>query len=161
MTGILIGKIVGLSGLKGSLRVNSYAEKPEDLGTFHQYHTQEGKVLDLLKLVSVKGSLAILNFKGIKTSEEAEKLIGLELFITRDQLPELPEGEFYYEDLIGSEVFFESGERAGEVLTLYNYGASDLMEVLLDGITEVYPFTKDVIISVEEGKIIMKKIESV
>ena len=161
MTNIIIGKVVALSGLRGWVRIHSYAEKPEDLGQFKFYYTKDARELELDRLLSTKGSFATLAFKNIKKAAEAEKLIGLELFIKNDQLPKLSEGEFYYKDLIGLEAFFDSGERAGQIINLINYGASDLLELLLDGVTSFYPFTKDFILEVQKDRVIVKKLESV
>jgi 16S rRNA processing protein RimM len=161
MEKILIGKIVGTSGIKGFVRVLSYAETPTDLGLFKNYYSDQGDKLELIKLVSAQKSVAVLSFRGIKTLELAKNLVGLELFIPSEDLPQLEEGEIYYKDLIGLPVYFDE-TLIGKAINLCNYGASDLIEVReLNGESNFYPFTETFIIKIEEDKIIMRKPELV
>jgi 16S rRNA processing protein RimM len=85
-------------------------------------------------------------------------LRGTVLYADRDQLPSLPDDEFYHADLIGLEVFDTGGTLIGKVKTVQNHGADDLLETQLAGTsaTVFLPFTKAAVPTVDlaSGRII-------
>lgn len=72
--------------------------------------------------------MIIAHIDGIDDRNAAELLRGIELFINRDDLPALPDGEFYQADLIGMHVI-RSGLTIGVVDNIQNYGAGDILEL--------------------------------
>jgi 16S rRNA processing protein RimM len=68
-------------------------------------------------------------FPGINDREQAHKLINQEIAVHRRQLPDLPEGEFYWKDLVGLEVFTVEGKRLGRVKSMLETGANDVLVV--------------------------------
>ena len=64
----------------------------------------------------------------VDTKEQADALKGVQLYALRDDLPSLPDDEFYHADLIGLEVFDTGGTLLGRVKAVQNYGADDLLE---------------------------------
>jgi 16S rRNA processing protein RimM len=82
--------------------------------------------------------------EGVVTKEDADALRGIDLFATREQLPQAEDDEFYYADLIGLAVFDTGGTELGTVKHVMDHGAGDLLEVqgpkLKD--TVLVPFTK-------------------
>ena len=94
----------------------------------------------------------------ITTKEEADDMRGVSLFAARDQLPGLPDDEFYDADLIGLEVYDTGGALLGRVKTVQNHGADDLLELQLAGTsaTTFLPFTKAAVPTVDlaSGRII-------
>ena len=70
----------------------------------------------------------IARINEIHTREEAMALKG-SLLVDRDDLPELAEGDFYDDDLLGMTVVNLSGERLGDVVGVTDNGAQDLLAV--------------------------------
>ena len=86
----------------------------------------------------------ILQLKGIETIEEAEPLMGKEILIRKEALPELPEGEYYWVEILGMKVETEEGKRIGRVKEIFPTGAHDVYvvegkrgEIFLPAIEEV------------------------
>ena len=81
---------------------------------------------------------------GIVSKEEADALKGTDLFVPRDRLPSLPDDEFYHADLVGLTVYDTGGALLGEVRSVQNHGASDLLEIDGPGLktTALLPFTR-------------------
>ena len=86
----------------------------------------------------------ILRLKGIEKIEEAEPLIGKEILIKKEVLPELGEKEYYWVDILGMKVETEEGKRIGKVKEIFTTGANDVYivegkrgEILLPAIEEV------------------------
>lgn len=119
---ILVGKIVAPQGLRGEVRVQTFTSDPSDIKTLKIEN------IDLQFIRSVGTDVAICKIYGINDRNEAEKLRGTELFINRQSLPKLPQGEYYQTDLIGMTVMV-SGKEIGKVSSIQNFGAGDILEL--------------------------------
>lgn len=101
----------------------------------------------------------------VDTKEQADALKGVQLYALRDDLPSLPDDEFYHADLIGLEVFDTGGTLLGRVKAVQNYGADDLLELHGPGLsaTVLLPFTKAAVPTVDltQGRIIADPPEGV
>ena len=97
--------------------------------------------------------------EGVVTKEDADALRGIDLFATREQLPQADDDEFYYADLIGLAVFDTGGTELGTVKHVMDHGAGDLLEVqgpkLKD--TVLVPFTKAAVptVDVTGGRVVI------
>ena len=119
---ILVGKIVAPQGLRGEVRVQTFTSDPSDIKTLKIEN------IDLQFIRSVGTDVAICKIYGINDRNEAEKLRGTELFINRQSLPKLPQGEYYQTDLIGMKLIV-SGTDSGRVVAVHNFGAGDILEL--------------------------------
>lgn len=155
---ICVGAIAGAYGVRGEVRVKSYCAAPEDIETYRPLYTEDGsRTFNLALLHQVKNGFAA-RIAEITTKEEADEMRGLSLFAARDQLPNLPDDEFYHADLIGLEVYDTGGTLLGRVKTVQNHGADDLLELQLAGTsaTTFLPFTKAAVPTVDlaSGRIV-------
>ena len=124
-----VGKIVGAHGVKGNLKVHSYAEsvsvfKPGRL--ILAIHTGKVEKHFAVKWAKPHGKSILLSFKGIEDRNTAETLIGAELFIERMALPELEEGVYYWVDIIGLLVFTTDNQYLGRVESIMSTGSNDV-----------------------------------
>jgi 16S rRNA processing protein RimM len=94
----------------------------------------------------------------VATKEQADALKGVQLYAHRDQLPNLPDDEYYHSDLTGLQVLDTGGIRLGTVKSVHNHGAGDLLEVQLpdSSATVLIPFSLTVIptVDLDTGRII-------
>ncbi len=67
--------------------------------------------------------------EGIEDREQARRLMGVDIAIYRDQLPPLPDGEFYWYDLIGLDVINRAGVALGKVIEVQETGANEVLVV--------------------------------
>ena len=141
---ICIGAIAGAFGVRGELRIKSFAATPEDIAAYGPLSTEDGSESYTLVLTgqTTKGAL-IARLSGVQTKEQADALRGVQLFVDRDRLPSLPDDEFYHADLVGLDVFDTGGAALGRVKSVQNHGASDLLEIHGPGLnaTVLLPFT--------------------
>lgn len=127
---ILVGQIGQAHGLKGEVKLTSFAEDPQSLIAYSPLLTASGREISVEKLKPVKGAFyAVL--KGITDRNQSEALQGEKLYVPRQKLPEPEEGVFYQADLIGLALQTLAGEPVGKVEAMVNYGGGDLMEVRL------------------------------
>lgn len=133
-----IGKIVGVQGLQGEVRVYPNSDFPE---RFEQPGkrwllrpgTPDPEAIELLsgRYIPNKG-LYIIRFAGINDRTQAEQLRDCLLLVPEGDRPALEEDEFHVLDLLGLEVFDQaSQQRIGMVVDVISAG-NDLLEVKLD-----------------------------
>jgi 16S rRNA processing protein RimM len=141
---ICVGAIAGSYGVRGELRVKSYCAVPEDIETYTPLWSEDrSRQFSLAILHPIKNGYSA-RIAEVSTKEEADALRGVALYTERDQLPSLPDDEFYHTDLVGLSVYDTGGVLLGSVKTVQNHGADDLLELQLDGTsaTTFLPFTK-------------------
>ena len=71
----------------------------------------------------------VVKVAGIDDRDIAQKLVGSEIFVSEDALSDLPEGEFYWRDLIGMTVVTDKGYDLGQVSDIMETGANDVLVV--------------------------------
>ena len=147
---ICVGAIMGAFGAKGEVRLKSFCAEPEDVGSYGPLLSEDGtQVFDLTVTRPVKGGFAA-RIKGVRYKDEADKLRGMRLYVTRDVLPNLPDDEYYYSDLIGLEVVDTGGVSLGKVRAVHDHGAGDFLEIrAVDGKDALLPFTRDAVPTVD------------
>lgn len=96
MEKILIGKVTSAVGLKGEVKVYNYSDSTD---AYENAPTLIlGDEMRALESLRMQKNMLVIRFEGIDTREAAEKLRGTEVFMREEDLPPLPEGEFYVRD---------------------------------------------------------------
>lgn len=142
---LCLGAVVGVHGIKGEVKIKSFTAVDRDIDKYGVLEDQTGTKSFSLKVVGHSKDLLRAKIKGVDDRNQAESLIGTELWIDRSRLPEPKEDEFYQADLIGLEARLEGTEDViGTVAGIYNFGAGDIVELKLaeNGKLEMLPFTK-------------------
>ena len=141
---VLMGTIGGAQGLRGEVRVKSFAEEPTAIGDYGHLHAEDGRTFEVLEVREMK-NVVVVRFRGVNDRNTAEALNGLELYVERDNLPDddLDEDEFFYADLEGLEALDAGGKSYGTVTGVFDFGAGDLLELKGPGKRPVLiPFTE-------------------
>lgn len=142
-TDILMGVIGAAHGIKGEVRVKSFAADPEGLGDYGPLRAKDGRIFTV-KTIRAANEVVIVRFAEVADRNAAEALAGVELFVDRAALPDdLEEEEFYHADLVGLEVVDEAGGAVGTVHAVHDFGAGDILEVRpKGGKSLMIPFTR-------------------
>jgi len=141
---ICVGVISGSYGVHGELRIKSFCAVPEDIEKYSPLTDEAGEREYMLAIQRPITNGFSARLPEISNKEDADTLRGTKLFARREQMPSLPDDEFYHADLIGLEVYDTGGVLLGRVKTVQNHGADDLLELQLAGTstTTFLPFTK-------------------
>jgi 16S rRNA processing protein RimM len=128
---VVLGRISGLFGVKGWVKVYSYTEPREAVLEYRRW-LLSGK--DGWREVTVAegqrhGKMIIARIDGYVDRDQAAELMGTEIAVPRDELPEAEEGRFYWSDLEGLRVVHRDGTELGKVAYLLETGANDVMVV--------------------------------
>ena len=158
---ILIAKIQAHQGLNGWLKIYSYSESIEKFSKYKYFFVLNNKkyirldVEDSLINKSIK-----IKFKNFNSREDSNDYIGKDIYISEDQLDKLKENQFYWNDLIGLNVYLDNEEKIGVVTDMIETGSNDVLVIKGDDeILIPYIFGESVknVIN-EENKIIIDKI---
>ncbi len=157
---IIIGKISGVHGLHGNLKILSYAESESvfDKGKIVTAVSESGDEASytIKRSAPYKKGL-LINFKGVDSISEAEKLKGCDLYILRESLPDLDEGIYYWVDLIGMDVESTDGEVLGTLASIFSTGSNDVYVVKQENKELLIPALKTTIIDIdlEAGRMVV------
>ncbi len=128
---VLIGKISGVYGVKGWVRVFSYTDPLENILNYSTCYLNIGGNWTRRELREGKrhGKGIVAHFFGCDTRDDAAVLLSTEIAVNREQLPVLKENEFYWADLVGLTVVSVDGVVFGKVVRLLQTGANDVLVV--------------------------------
>ncbi len=127
---IAVGKIVGAHGIRGSLKVKSFCEDPAIFDTPCPLTvSQQKRVSYRVDAYRMHGRSLIIDLEGITTREQAQRLIGAELFLPISAFPAPESDTYYWFELIGLEVKTLEGKPIGRVYRLISAGPHDLLVV--------------------------------
>jgi 16S rRNA processing protein RimM len=131
---LVVGKITGSYGVKGWVKVHCYTETPERfLGLGALQLKRRGKFEPVeFDEVKSRGRGLIAHIAGVNDRTLADSYRGLELAVPGSALPPLPEGDFYWRELQGLQVWCrDSNDRVllGTVDYLIETGANDVLVV--------------------------------
>ena len=159
-----VGQIVNTFGVKGFVKVYPYVDDISRFDNLKKVHIKSKKIDKELPIEEVKyhKNMVLIKFKGIETVEDAEKLRNSYVEIDRADAIHLEEGQYFIADLLGLDVYQDTGEKLGILDDIYNTGSSDIYVVKNElGKQFLLPYIDDVIkqIDIEEGKITVHIIE--
>ena len=128
-----VGKIVNTHGIRGEVRVISQTDFPEERYRKGQRLTlfRENKApLELTVAGHRKHkNFDLLTFEGYPTINDVEPLRDGILKVSKDELSELTENEYYYHEIIGLTVIDEQARELGKIKEMLSPGANDVWVV--------------------------------
>jgi len=168
---VAVGKVVKAHGVRGALKVMTYGETLGEMDAGEKLFSVEGGAQRPLTLASLRPKTPapagawietqkrvwIAQFEEVESREQAEELAGKDLFIDRDRLPGLPEGEYYHFQLIGLSVETKDGKPLGTLKSIFETGSNDVYVVESGGKELLVPAIEEVICEVDlsNGKLIV------
>ncbi|WP_031436937.1 ribosome maturation factor RimM [Methylobacter tundripaludum] len=156
---ISVGKISGVFGIKGWVKVFSFTDPRENILTYSPWLLKKGDETKTVNVVDgqLQGKTIVAQLTGVNDRDQAASLMGWDIFITQDQLPKAAKGEYYWSDLIGLNVETIDGVQLGVVDSLLETGANDV--IIVQGERErVIPFLQGqtiISIDLDAGKIVV------
>lgn len=160
-----IGRIFKPHGLKGDVKVypsSSDLSLLMEIDSAYLLSAEGTRKEYFISRVKPQKKWAIVHFEGLDTIEDVEPHVGKNLELPESEFPALPAGEYYHFQILGLEVYAESGDWLGIVSNIIETGSNDVYEVEnKDGKTILLPAIKDVIrkIDLDEKKIIIHLME--
>jgi len=130
-TPVVLGRISGLFGVRGWVKVFSYTEPREAVLKYKGLLLGRNGDWQPIKVAEGQrhGKTVILRLEGVDDRDQAAALIGTEIGAMRSELPEPEDGHYYWLDLIGLKVVHRDGTELGTIKDMLETGANDVMVV--------------------------------
>ncbi len=145
---VVVGRINQTWGLRGHVKVTPFTSNPERLTTGAELYVA-GKPTHVLDCVTPQG-YPIMQFAGYENREAAQQLRDELIEIDEASLPDLPDNEYYIDDLKGLTVVASTGEEIGKLVDVLTTGANDVYVVRRTGQKDaLIPAIADVLLDVD------------
>lgn len=154
MDKVFIGKILKPKGLDGTLKITNFTLG--ELAPSFKSVFIDGKCYHVLRAYNAN-EFVYIKTQEISSIDEAENFRNKEIFGLRDDLG-LGSNQFLNSDIIGLDVFISS-KKFGEIISVENYGAGDIIIISQNGREVQVPKVDGLIekVDLEQGKIVLNK----
>lgn len=158
---IKVSKIINTRGLKGECKMFLYTDDPN-----HRF--QKGRILYLdqkepmeVLSFSMQKGFGYIKFAGITSIEQAETLKEHDLWIKKEELPDLEEGHFYYFQLMDCKVYNTQRETLGTVTDILQTGAQPVLRIENGEDSFLCPYAPVFIkeVDIEQKEIVIEEME--
>lgn len=144
-----VGTIVNTHGIRGEVKImaiTDFAEERFQKGASLFIETKQGRVPVTVKSSRLHKNAWLVLFDGVSNINEIEKYKGDDVYVEGNSRPELGDDEYYYDEIIDSEVVDLSGNHIGIVKEIMTTGANDVWIVKREGQSDaLIPLIDDVV----------------
>ncbi|MDA8015261.1 MAG: ribosome maturation factor RimM [Gammaproteobacteria bacterium] len=134
---LLVGRVCGLHGVRGWIKVFSYMRPPEEILQYERWLLAPPRAHAWRSVrvaeARAQGRQLLAKLAGVDTRDAAEEFSGVRIALRPAQLPPPAAGEYYWSDLIGMRVVNREGVLLGRVDHLLETGANDVLALARDG----------------------------
>ncbi len=160
----MIGTVFRKHGLRGDVKVYPLTDSPQRFLDLHEVLLEDpaGRRHQVrIDNVRFQKDRVILHFEGKDTPEDIEPLMQSKVLVHRSEAVKLPEGRYYYADIIGLSVYTDREKYLGVVEDILETGSNEVY-VVREGSKEVLiPATRQVIqkVDLENQRLIVHEVE--
>jgi len=128
---ITLGKVGAVYGIKGWLRIHSFTDETDAILDYFPWSLKLGNNTQTVDITDWRkhNKGLIVKIAGIDDRDDAQALVGSEILTNESALAELPQGDYYWRDLIGMAVVTTKGYDLGVVSDMLETGANDVLVV--------------------------------
>lgn len=160
-----MGRITAVFGIKGWVKVYSYTDPLEGILNYRNWTVVlDGKRIPVkLEEGRRHGPGIVVKLQGVDDRNAAMTYGGADIVVPTEDLPQLPEGEFYWHQLEGLKVETAEGEDLGRVNHMIETGSNDVLvvhstETSIDQRERLIPYLPDQVVrsvKLSEGLIVV------
>ena len=153
---IVIGKIISTHGIDGWVAIESYSYPREKINTYNPYLIVDEQHLPItIKELKIMPKKIIIKLEGYNNISDSEKILGEKIYIKTSDLKTLEDGEYYWHDLEGLDVYTTKEHYLGKVDFIFNNGSNDIMAIKNNNDHIYIAFIKKNIVVIPNDKIII------
>jgi 16S rRNA processing protein RimM len=147
---LVIGRLRRPHGVMGEISMEVLTDFPERIGKGSTLLVGDSHREMAIEGIRPHGDGLLIKFFGMNDRDSVGVLRNEMVYKQADNLPELPEGEFYHHQLVGLKVISEDGSSLGELREILETGANDVYRVVAeDGKELLLPAIESVILEVK------------
>jgi len=128
---VILGKVIGHFGVRGWVKIFSYTKPKQAILEYKEISLKDEQQWKSIEIEEgkVHGKNILIKIKDIENHEGAEQFLGKYLGVSRENFPQLPDGHYYWADLVGMEVKDLTGNKIGNISYMLETGANDVMVI--------------------------------
>jgi 16S rRNA processing protein RimM len=150
-----VGTFGAAIGLKGEIKLILLTSTIDVFKALGEYYNFDKSIKWSFESIVMRKEKCVALPSNCKNRNEAEELKNQKIFSFRENFPSTDPNEYYVSDLIGCEIFNKNGNFLGNVISVDNFGAGDLLEIIYKDNKIYIPLNDDNVLSVDlEKKII-------
>ena len=138
--------MLGPKGLRGGIRVEVLTDWPERLEVGAEVWVQGDSEPTRITSVEAGGKSLVLYLAVLDSREAAERATGRYLEAAAQ---ELPEGTYYWDQLIGLEVVDSEGRQVGELVEVFRAGGNEVYRIVGPAGERLIPALRSVVLGVD------------
>lgn len=128
---IYVMQIVNTHGIRGEVKALHFTDGEAFFKKVKTVYKKDNTPVKILSWRFQKGAV-LLKLEGVDDVNSAEKLKFTQLYAREEDLPKLPEGEYYFFELMGLTGVLPDGTRFGKVTNVIENNAANLLEFTKD-----------------------------
>ena len=153
---IVIGKIISTHGIDGWIAIESYSYPREKINTYNTHLIIDEQHLPItIKDLKIMPKKIIIKLEGYDHISDSEKILGEKIYIKTSDLKTLEDGEYYWHDLEGLDMYTTQEHYLGKVDFIFNNGSNDVMAIKNNNDHIYIAFIKKNIVVIPNEKIII------
>jgi 16S rRNA processing protein RimM len=154
MNRVRLGRVAGVFGIQGWVRIASETRPAENIFRYRRWWLGEqdgGFEVRVVARSKPESNAPLAQLSGrdglpITDRDVAQGLVGMAISVDRDALPKLPDGEYYWVDLVGLDVINTEGVALGVIREMTSNGAQDVMVLAAGEQERLIPFVRGPIV---------------
>jgi 16S rRNA processing protein RimM len=149
-------RILGAKGLAGAMRLEVLTDRADRLSVGSLLYTEGEAAPRRITEMESGGRVPIIRLEGIDDRQKAEAMIGRYLEVDAEPLPE---GSYYWHQIVGLRVADEDGRPLGSVVEVFRAGENEVYRVESEGQPDLLlPALREVIrdIDLEGGRMVVR-----
>lgn len=142
-----VGHVRSAYGIKGWVWIFANTDPLTNIFAYTPWYACEGGIWREVRVAEwrAQGKGLVARLEGVADRNQSEALQGLVLWAERSRLPALPDGDYYWSDLIDLRVYLEDGRLLGVVHSMMETGSNDVLVIracpgALDGRERLVPW---------------------
>ena len=156
---LILGKVVGIHGVRGEIKVLSSSRSPDCLVDQKEVFLRDSDQQELcrrtIRLARPHKKVALLSLEGVCSADEARQYVGNDVLVDKSKLPALEPGEYYWFQIQGLRVETLEGRRLGQVERIISTPANDVY-IVGGGREEIFiPAIEEVVHHIDLEKSVM------
>ena len=156
---VLLGKITKPHGIRGEVKVYPFSGHPENFLNYREFfispEDSTERIPYKVEKIRVQAKQVLMQFANCTTRTESESLVGRQVWIRRQELPELEKNEFYLLELEGKTVVTTDGLELGQVTGVLETAAHEILCITGKHQEYLIPVEKSFIVQIEDDKVVL------
>ena len=145
-----LGEVIKTHGLSGEVSIHLDVDFPDEYQNLESvFLEQQGKLVPFfIASIQINNGKGLVCFEDIDSIEEAKELVKSKLFLPLSALPKLEEGQYYFHDLVGCEVY-ENTKTLGVVKEVIDLSGNQLLVIDMDDKEILVPLKDEILLKVD------------